>query len=174
MGNKAYYANRQLVNSSLISRNNKLQIYRTLVCPLVTYGSESWTLTTEEERALAVFESKILRKIYGPVKENQLWRIRRNDELEAIIKGENIDRFIKCQRIQWFGHIERMRDTSIPKKMLYGKLYATRRRGRPKMRWLDDVSTDLRKMGINERRDRARDRESWRRIVKEVKVHPGL
>jgi len=43
MGNKAYYANRQLVNSSLISRNSKLQIYRTLVRPVVTYGSESWT-----------------------------------------------------------------------------------------------------------------------------------
>jgi len=47
-----------------------------------------------------------------------------------------------------------MQDTAIPKKMLYGKLYATRRRGRPKMRWLDDVSTDLRKTGINEWRDR--------------------
>jgi hypothetical protein len=42
---------------------------------VVTYGSESWTLTMEEERALAVFERKILRKIYGPVKENELWRI---------------------------------------------------------------------------------------------------
>jgi len=44
--------------------------------------------------------SLFLRKIYGPVKENELWRIRRNDELEAIIKGENIARFIKCQRIR--------------------------------------------------------------------------
>jgi len=42
------------------------------------------------------------------------------------------------------------------------------------MRWLDDVSTDLRKMGINKRRDRARDREAWRCIVKEAKAHPGL
>ena len=172
MGNKAYCTNRQLVNSSLISRNSKLQIYRTLVSPVVTYGSESWTLTMEEERALAVFERKILRKIYGPVKE-KLWRIRRNDELEAIIKGENIARCIKCQRIRWLGHIERMQDTAIPKKM-YGKLYATRRRGRPKMRWLDDMSTDLRKMAINEWGDRARDRETWGRIVKEAKAHPGL
>ena len=71
MGNKAYYANRQLFNSSLISRNSKLQIYRTLVRPVVTYVSESWTLSMEEERALAVFERKILRKIYGPVKEKK-------------------------------------------------------------------------------------------------------
>jgi len=63
------------------------------------YGSESWTLTMEEERALAVFERKILQKIYVPVNENELLRIRRNDELEVIIKGENIVRFIKCQRI---------------------------------------------------------------------------
>ena len=70
----------------------------------------------KEERALVVFERKIPRKIYGPVKENELWRIRRNDELEAIIKRENIVRFIKCQRIRWVGHIERMQDTAIPKK----------------------------------------------------------
>jgi hypothetical protein len=82
------------------------------------------------------------------VKENELWRIRRNDELEDIIKGENIVRFIKSQRIQLLGHIERMQDTAIPKKM-YGKLYATRCTGRTNTRWLDDVSTDLRKMGIN-------------------------
>ena len=75
MGNMAYYANRQLFNSSLISRSSKLPTYHTLVHPVVTYVSESWTLTMEEERALAVFERKILQKIYEPVKENKLWRI---------------------------------------------------------------------------------------------------
>jgi hypothetical protein len=108
------------------------------------------------------------------VKVNELWRIRRNDELEDIIKRENIVRFIKSQRIRWLGYIERMQETAIPKKMLYGKLYATRRRGNPKTRWLDDVSMDLRKMGINEWRDRARDREAWRRIIMETKAHLGL
>ena len=75
MVDKTCYANRQLVNSSIISRNSKLQIYRTSVRPAVTFGSELWTLTVGEERALAVFERKILREIYGPVKENELWRI---------------------------------------------------------------------------------------------------
>jgi hypothetical protein len=65
-----------------------------------------------------------------------------------------------------------MQDTAIPKKM-YRKLYATRRRGRTRTRWLD-VSTALRKMGINEWRDKARDREAWRRIVMEAKAHPWL
>jgi hypothetical protein len=67
-----------------------------------------------------------------------------------------------------------MQDTAIPKKMLDGKLYSTRRRGRPRMRWLDDVSMDLRKTGINEWRDRARNRQTCRHIVAEAKAHPGL
>jgi hypothetical protein len=57
---------------------------------------------------------------------------------------------------------------------MYGKLYATRRRGRPKLRWLDDMSMDLRKMGLNEWKDRARNREVWRHTVEEAKAHPGL
>jgi hypothetical protein len=52
--------------------------------------------------------------------------------------------------------------------MLYGKLYVTRQRGRPKMRWLDDVSMDLRKMGVS------RWREAWGHVVEEAKAHPGL
>jgi len=97
MGNKAYYANRQLVNNSLISRSSKLQIYRTLVCPVVTCGSELWTLTMEEERALAVFERKILQRIYGPVKEKELWRIRRNDELDVTIMGRTLSGSLKAK-----------------------------------------------------------------------------
>jgi hypothetical protein len=70
----------------------------------------------EEERVLAVFERKILRKIYGLVKENKLWRIRRNDELEDIIKGKNIVRFIKSQRIRWLGHIEKCKTQQSPNR----------------------------------------------------------
>jgi hypothetical protein len=81
---------------------------------------------------------------------------------------------LKAKEYDGFGHIERMQDTAIPKKMLYGILYATRRRERPRKRWLDDVSMDLRKMAINEWRDRARNQKTWRHIAQEAKAHPRL
>jgi len=90
----------------------------------------------EEERALAVYERKILRKIYGPVKENELWRIRRNDELESIIKGENIVRFINplkpelnpiCYLLallaHHFLHVSRIRVKSLTIRLLMSYIY---------------------------------------------------
>ena len=127
----------------------------------------------EEEKALAVFERKMLRKIYGPVIENELSATRQNDELEAIIKGENIVRFIKC-KIKMAWACRKNSRHRIPKKVLYGMLYATRRIGRLRREWLNDVSMDRRRMGVNELRDRVRIRETWRHTVQEVKVHPAL
>jgi hypothetical protein len=61
------------------------------------------------------------------------------------LKGEDIIRFIKSQRIRWLGHVERMEDNAMPKRMLKGRLYSKRREGRPR---LDDVESDLRKMEV--------------------------
>jgi hypothetical protein len=172
-GNKAHYANFQMLKSKIISRRSKLQIYKTLIRP-VTYGAETWTLRSAEENALRRFEKKVLRKIYGPVVDKGVWRIRYNDELCKLMAGKVIVRFIKAQRIQWLGHVERMDETAMPKRVLKGKLYATRRIGRPKIRWLEDVIADLRRMGISGWMEKARNRDQWRWIVEEAKVHPGL
>jgi hypothetical protein len=63
--------------------------------------------------------------------ENNMWRIRYNEEIKA--------RFIRSQRLRWLGHVERMEDTAMPKRMMKGKLYSKRRKGRSRMIWLDDV-----------------------------------
>jgi hypothetical protein len=73
-GNRAYFANLRLLKSKMVSRAAKLQAYKTLIRP-VTYGAETWTLTVTEENILRIFERKIVRKIYGPVMENNSWRI---------------------------------------------------------------------------------------------------
>jgi hypothetical protein len=74
-GNRAYFANLRLFKSKTVSRAAKLQVYKTLIGPVVTYGAETWTLTVTEENILRIFERKIIRKIYGPVMANNSWRI---------------------------------------------------------------------------------------------------
>jgi hypothetical protein len=69
-----------------------------------------------------MFERKIIRRIYGPVVENNVWRIRYNEELNTLLKGEDIVRFIKSQRMRCLGHVERMEDNAMPKRMLKGRL----------------------------------------------------
>jgi len=64
-----------------------MQIYKTLIRPVVTYGSETWTLTKSDENLLRIFKRKILRKIYGPIQEGDIWRIRDNEGLNRSIKG---------------------------------------------------------------------------------------
>jgi nucleoside-diphosphate-sugar epimerase len=68
-GNATYYKNRKLLTSKLLTRNIKLRLYLTLIRPFLTYGPETWTETESELQKLLIFERKILRKIYGQVKD---------------------------------------------------------------------------------------------------------
>jgi hypothetical protein len=72
-------------------------------------------------------ESKIIRKIYGPVMENTIWRIRHNEEINTLFKEEDIVRFIKSLKIRWLGHVERTEDKAMPKRMLKRRLYSKRK-----------------------------------------------
>jgi hypothetical protein len=81
--------------ASAVARNNGIiQAYIRNV-PVATYGAETWTLPVTEENALRMFERKIIRRIYGPVIENNVWRLRYNVELNTLLKGEDIVKFIK-------------------------------------------------------------------------------
>jgi transcription termination factor 2 len=83
-------------------------------------------------------------------------------------------KFVKARRISWVGHVERMEDSRMPKRVMREKISTRRKRGRPKVRWLDDVQEDLREMGIEGWRRKAQDIDQWRRITQEAKAHVGL
>ena len=83
-------------------------------------------------------------------------------------------KFIKAQRIRWPSHVKRMEGGVMPRRIMEGRLFIGRRKGRPRLRWMDDVVADLRVMKIRQWTEKAEDRKQWRLVVKEGKAHPGL
>ena len=128
----------------------------------------------KEEQALFIFERKIFRRIYGPKYEDVDWKNRTNRELEELSKGENIAKWIKGQRISWLGHLERMEEDRISKKIFTQELEGTRRRGRPRKGWREEVERDLQVLGVRRWRELVIDRDKWRGIVRQAKAHSGL
>ena len=82
---------------TLLSKNIKTKIHGTIILPVVLYGCETWSLTLREERGLRVFENRVLRKIFGPKKEEITgkWRRLHNEELYALYFTSNINGVIK-------------------------------------------------------------------------------
>jgi len=131
----------------------------------VSCGAEAWTLTKKEEQAVLIFGRKIFRRIYGPKYENGEWKSRTNRELEEMSKGENIVKWIKGQRISWLGLIERMEEDRMPKKIFTQELEGTRRRGRPRKGWKEEVGRDLQVLGVRRWRELVADRKKRKHIV---------
>jgi hypothetical protein len=109
--------------------------------------------------ALRIFERKIVRRIYGPINEEESWRIRTNKEIEDILEGAYTVKFIKSLRKRWCGHIECMNNERMPKKIMTTKMEGTRKRGRPHKRWIDEVEEDVKIMGIRNWHAVAKDRQ---------------
>jgi len=147
-GNTTYFAAVSLFRSGLLSRDTEIILYKSLIIPVVSCGAEAWALTEKEEQAVLIFERKIFRRIYGPKYENGEWKSRKNRELEEMSKGENIVKWIKGQRISWLGHLQRMEEDRMPKNIFTQELEWTRRRGRPRKRWKEEVERDLQVLGL--------------------------
>jgi hypothetical protein len=119
VSNKCYYALGPILRRRSISKSIKIHLYKTIIRPAVTYGAETWTVTNKIEKMLMTWERK--RKIYGPAKENEQWRIKTNLELITKYKSQDILTVIKIRRLEWLGHVIRMNETSSVKKIFEGK-----------------------------------------------------
>ena len=115
-------------------------------------------------------ERKILRGIFEPTKENQTCKIKSNEELDKLIKHENIVSNIEAQRLSWFGHIQRMPEARAAKKIFKLNPLTKRPRGKPKYRWEDNIIQDLGQMKIKNWFTCVQDRAKWKDVIEKAKT----
>jgi hypothetical protein len=96
-----------LLSSRLLSKNTKIRVYRTVVLPVVLYVCETWSVTLREEQRLRVFENRVLRRIFGPKRDEATGELRtlHNEELNDLYSSPNIIRVINSRRMRWAGHV---------------------------------------------------------------------
>ena len=138
-----------IFTSSLLSKNLKIKIYRTIILPVVLYGCEIWSLTLREEHRLRVFENRVLRRIFGPKKDGVTEELRKlhNEELNDLYTSPNIVLLIKSRILRWVGHVARMEEGRGVHKVLVGKPDGKRPLGRPRRRWEDNIKMALQEVG---------------------------
>ncbi|KAJ4449009.1 hypothetical protein ANN_00403 [Periplaneta americana] len=118
----------------------------------------------------AVFENKVLRKIFGAKRDEVTgeWRKLHNTELHALYSSSDIIRNIKSRRLRWAGHVARMGESRNAYRVLVGRPEGKRPLGRPRRRWEDNIKMDLREVGYDDREwiNLAQDRDRWRAYVR--------
>jgi hypothetical protein len=101
-----------------------------------------------EEHRLRIFENRVLRRIFGPKREEDgSWRKLHNDEHRSLYSSPNIVRVIKSRRMRWAGHVARMGDGRGVYRVSVGSPEGKRPLGRPERRWEDNIKMDVRKIG---------------------------
>jgi hypothetical protein len=124
-----------------------------------------------EEHRLRVFESRVLRKIFGPKREEDgSWRKLHSVELHNLYSSPNIVRVIKARRLRWAGHVARMEEGRGVYRVLVGRPEGKRPLGRPGRRWEDNIKMDLKEIGIDGANwiELAQDGVQWRAFVNTV------
>jgi hypothetical protein len=130
-------ATQNLSYAITLPKNLKLKIYRTIILPVVSYGCETWSLTLRVECRFRVFENSVLRKVYGPKRDEvtREWRKLHNEELNDLYSSPNTVRVIKSGRMKWEGHVACMGERRGVYRVLVGKPEGKRLLGRPRRRW---------------------------------------
>jgi len=136
-GSAGYHLMQSLLSSSLLSKNLKIKIYRTVVLPVVLYGCETWLLTFREECRLRVFENRVLRRIFGP-KRNEtagVWRKLHNEELNDLLLLTQYCSGDQIEKNEVGGACSTYGESRDVYNILVGNPEGKRPLGRPMHRW---------------------------------------
>jgi hypothetical protein len=120
-----------------------------------------------EEHRLRVFENRVLRRIFGPKRDEvtEEWRRLRNEELHELYSSPNIIRVIKSRRMRKAGHVARVRERRDAYRIFVGKPEGKRTLGRPRCRWVNNIKMDHLEVGWVAWIDLALDRDRWPAVV---------
>jgi hypothetical protein len=164
--NACYLSIQSLFSSRLLSRNAKVKKYKTTILPVVLYGCETWSLTLREDHRLRGFENRVLRRIFGPKRDEVTgeWRKMHNEELHNLYTSLDISQ-VKSMRMRWAGHVARMGEQRKVYRVLVGKPQGKSPLGRPRRIWEDGIRMDLRSAGGVEWIQLAQDRGRWRAVL---------
>jgi hypothetical protein len=134
------------LSSCLLSKNLKIKTYNTIILSLILYGCETWSLTLREEHGLGMLESRVLRVIFGPKREEvvRCWRRLHNEEFNNLYISTHIIRVISSSRMRWVGHVAHMKDIKNAYIVLVRKPERKRPLGRLRCRWEDNIRNDFR------------------------------
>jgi hypothetical protein len=125
-----------------------------------------------EERRLNLFENRVLRRVFGPRRDEMTgeWRQLHKEELNDLYCSPNIVRVIKSRRMRWAGHVARMGSGEVYTGFRWGKPERKRKHGRPRRRWEDNIKTDLQEVwcGLVDWIELAQERDRWRALVNAV------
>ena len=111
-----------------------LSVLAVIILPVVLYGCETWSLTLREKRRLRVFEKRVLRRVFGPNRDEVTgeWRKLHNEELSDLYSLHNFVRVVKTRRMGWAWHVARMGEGRSVHRVLVGKPEGKRPLGRPR------------------------------------------
>jgi len=145
-GNTCFHSVQNFLSFSLLPNNLKINIYRTIILPVLN-GCETWSFTMREERRLRVFENRVLMRIFGPKRDKvtREWR-KLHNELNDLYSSPTTVRVIKS-RMRWVGHIARMGKRRGVYRVLVGKPEGKRPLRRHRHKWEDNIKMDLQEVG---------------------------